>query len=617
MTVGTLRDVLAGSRSATGIVAFDRTGAAVDLAQFRRDVAHTSARLEAVSCKAGLLACADSYWTAVGLAALFVTGARAALAPALRPEGGAGHRRAHEILITDQPQGDDPQADEPQAIRLGVAAAEDGGGSTEGWGRLDARQCRLDLFTSGSTGAPKRISKSLEQLECEAQTIERLLAPRLPAGSPVHATVPHHHLYGLTFTLVWPLLSGRPFNRQPYLFWEEVFAGNLAAVVLVTSPAHLTRLAGFPPLAPDRHPALVLSAGAALPAAAAVEARLVLGRAPTEIFGSTETGAIALRDWSTYATAPMASSPAVSAADLPWSPLPGVTVAANAEGQLLVSSPFIEEQPFLGADLIRLETDGRFHALGRADDICKIEGKRISLSAVEQALRQVTGVADAAALTIDDGQPRLAAVIQLDPEGEEELRRTGAFRLGQALRRRLAEKLEPASLPKRWRFVAAIPAQAMGKRRRADLLALFEAALAEAAVAGDEPQIRDSRYDKAGNGATRLELDLYIDPALPQLDGHFPGLPIVPGVALVDWAARLAQRHLQIGDGVVRSLQVKFRRLMQPGQVVTLVLEHQPASDKLAFTYREGDEILASGRFPVAGPAHSGPARSGPLSVAP
>jgi acyl-coenzyme A synthetase/AMP-(fatty) acid ligase len=607
MTGGTMRDVLAGSRPAGGIVAFDRSGDIVDLAQFRRDVAHTAARLEVVSCKAGLLACADSYWTAVGLAALFVTGAKAALAPASRPEVEVGLRLADEILITDQ-----PQADDPQAIQLGAAFGDNEAVMTDGWGRLDARQCRLDLFTSGSTGAPKRISKSLEQLECEAQTIESLLAPRLPAASPVHATVPCHHLYGLTFSLVWPLLSGRPFNRQPYLFWEEAFAGNLASVVLVTSPAHLTRLAGFPPLDSGQHPALVLSAGAALPAAAAAEARHVLGLAPTEIFGSTETGAIALRDWTGYATAPMASSPALPQVDLPWSPLPGVTVAANAEGQLLVSSPFIEEQPFLGADMIRLESDGRFHALGRADDICKIEGKRVSLSAVEQALRQLTGIADAAALTTDDGQPRLAAVIQLDPEGEKELRQAGAFRLGQALRRRLAEKLEAASLPKRWRFVAAIPAQAMGKRRRADLLALFDEGPAQTAVAGDEPAIRDSRYDKAENGAARLELDLYIDPDLPQLDGHFPGLPIVPGVALVDWAARLAQRHLQLGDGVVRSLQVKFRRLMPPGQVVTLVLEHQQAGDKLTFTYRQGDEILASGRFPVSRPAHSGPSSVSP-----
>ncbi|HWT99454.1 MAG TPA: AMP-binding protein, partial [Terriglobales bacterium] len=574
--------MLAGSRPAADIVAFDRTGAVVDLAQFHRDVGHTAAWLEALSCKAGLLACADGYWTAVGLAALFVTGAKAALAPALRPEGGASYRRTDEILITDQ-----PPADDPRAIQLGVAAAGDEVAATDGWARFDPRQCRLDLFTSGSTGAPKRISKSLEQLEREAQTIESLLAPLLPAGSQVHATVPHHHLYGLTFSLVWPLLSRRPFNRQPYLFWEDVFAADLASAVLVTSPAHLTRLAGFPPLEANRHPALVLSAGAALPAAAAAEARLVLGRAPTEIFGSTETGAIAVRDWN-------ASSAVTAQADLPWSPLPGVVVTADADGRLLVSSPFIEEQPFLGADLITLEADGRFHALGRADDICKIEGKRISLTAVEQSLRQLAGIADAAALVIDDGQPRLAAVIQLDPAGIEELQQNGAFRLGQALRRRLAGTLEPASLPKRWRFVTAIPAQAMGKRRRADLLALFDGPLAETAGAGDEPQIRDRRYDKAGNGAIRLELDLYVDPALPQLDGHFPGLPIVPGVALVDWAARLAQRHLQIGDGVVRSLQVKFRRLMQPGQVVTLVLEHQVAGDKLAFTYRDGDEILAS-----------------------
>ena len=78
---------------------------------------------------------------------------------------------------------------------------------------------------------------------------------------------------------------------------------------------------------------------------------------------------------------------------------------------------------------------------------------------------------------------------------------------------------------------------------------------------------------------------------------NIPGFPVVPGVALVDWAVRLAGRYLQIGDGVARALQVKFRRIVAPGNVITLVLEHHPARNRLAFTYRQGEQIFASGTF--------------------
>ncbi|HVJ42888.1 MAG TPA: AMP-binding protein [Dongiaceae bacterium] len=575
----------AAGRAATDIVAFaDRANGGeldVDVVQFQRDIAWNAARLKSLSCRQALLVCADTYWAAVGLLALFHAGAEVAMPPGARPDSLGPFRRPGDLVVTDR---DGPSQD-------AVFLLEAGQGDASSLAILDPDRCYLDLFTSGSTGAPKRVGKSLAQLETEAQTVETVLSPQLSAATRIHATVPHHHLYGLTFGLVWPLLSGRPFNRRPHEIWETVFASNLGDAVLVTSPAHLTRLAGFNAVSGAQRPAIILSAGAALPVGAAAEALTILGRSPTEIFGSTETGAVAIRSW--------------RETDAPWSPLPGVAVAQSADGRLSVRSPFIAgTQPYLGADLIAIQPDGRFRALGRADDICKIEGKRISLSAVETQLRQLSGIAEAAALLIDDGQPRLAAVVKLDAAGAAEHAKWGSFRYGQLLRRRLSVNLDTASLPKRWRFVAEMPAHAMGKRRRADLAALFLPSAATASEA-DEPPIRERRQTAAEGGAPRLELDLFIDPALPQLEGHFPGLPIVPGVALVDWAARFAARHLQLGDGVARMLQVKFRRLITPGTVITLTLERQPAPERqpayerLTFSYRHGEQVLASGRFSV------------------
>jgi acyl-coenzyme A synthetase/AMP-(fatty) acid ligase len=459
---------------------------------------------------------------------------------------------------------------------------------------LDADHCLINLFTSGSTGQPKRIDKTLRQLEREAMAIEAFFGPQLPKATRLHATVPHHHLYGLTFGLMWPLLAGRPINRHLHEIWETVFASDLHDAVLVASPAHLTRLAGFATLEKGQRPSLILSAGAPLPAVAAAETRDLFACPPTEIFGSTETGAIAWRRWTE-------SMPL-------WSPLPGVTVHDLPDGHMSVSSPFLaSDQPFVSADLIEMQPDGRFRALGRSDDICKIEGKRISLSSVETQLLQLPGIAEAAVILLEENRPRLGAVVKLDPLGAAELARLGTFRFGQMLRRRLADKLETASLPKRWRFVDALPVRALGKRRTTDLQALFADTASTIAPAKDEPVIKATRghverehagWGRADQGrTTRIELDLFIAADLPQLDGHFPGFPVVPGVALVDWAARLALRYLQIGDGVARALQVKFRRIVAPDNLITLVLEHHPARNRLAFTYRQGEQIFASGNF--------------------
>jgi acyl-coenzyme A synthetase/AMP-(fatty) acid ligase len=70
----------------------------------------------------------------------------------------------------------------------------------------------LTLYTSGSSGAPKPIHKTLAQFNAEVHTLEAQWGA-LVGDATVLGSVPHHHIYGLLFRVFWPLAAGRAFDR--------------------------------------------------------------------------------------------------------------------------------------------------------------------------------------------------------------------------------------------------------------------------------------------------------------------------------------------------------------------------------------------------------------------
>jgi acyl-coenzyme A synthetase/AMP-(fatty) acid ligase len=322
---------------------------------------------------------------------------------------------------------------------------------------LDATACSLAFFTSGSTGTPKRVAKTLAMFEREVQTLQAVWGN--DGGSTVFATVPHQHVYGLTFKIMWPLAAGRPFRAETNEIWETLLAGLTPQAVIVSSPAHLARMAGLKPLPANRRPVRIFSAGAPLTFEAALDAERILGLRPTDIFGSTETGAIATRQQKSD--------------NEPWQLLPGLAMRCGEEGRLSLLSPHVAETWVETADLVAPAAGG-FHWLGRADRVAKIEGRRVSLTALEKALVDLTWVQNAAVIELPGHRGRLAAAIVPSGEGQERLAAIGKFRFGRLLRAALADRLEPTSAPRLWRFVENLPSAELGKRRDSDVLKLFE-----------------------------------------------------------------------------------------------------------------------------------------------
>jgi acyl-coenzyme A synthetase/AMP-(fatty) acid ligase len=115
-------------------------------------------------------------------------------------------------------------------------------------------QAPLTLYTSGSSGAPKPIRKTLAQFSAEVHTLEKQWGA-LAGNATVLGSVPHHHIYGLLFRLLWPLAAGRPFDRAISIEPQHLQAriAQCGPSVVVSTPAQLSRwpaLHGFATLSP-------------------------------------------------------------------------------------------------------------------------------------------------------------------------------------------------------------------------------------------------------------------------------------------------------------------------------------------------------------------------------
>lgn len=432
-----------------GPVALRTGGAPLTRRQFIGDLNHNIGLLRQMPNESAILYTTSLYWFAVGLFALAACRKRVIIAANDLPASLARLNDHAGLIVSDRERAFAglhhrmvPGRDVPNVA----------------WPDMDMAS-PLSFFTSGSTGAPKRIDKQLRHLVTEADAISDLFGAQQAQFRSVCGTVPHHHAYGLAFRLIWPLLSGIPFSDDTPEFLENALAELDAGAVFVASPAHLHRLDGFAPLPTAKRPACILSAGAPLDDGAAQQAQRLFGCPVTEIYGSTETGALACRQH--------------DRAGKPWRPLPSVQLAEDSSGHAMAKAPHIPGGQAELADEIRMRDGGGFDLLGRRDRIAKIEGARVSLDEVEAHLHALDDVEEA--FVILRGRPaRLAACIVPSAAGAEFLANHGAFRFNRRIRAALAIHLQAASLPRHWCFVEQLPRGALGKISQRDVETLFD-----------------------------------------------------------------------------------------------------------------------------------------------
>ncbi len=102
-------------------------------------------------------------------------------------------------------------------------------------------------------------------------------------------------------------------------------------------------------------------------------------------------------------------------------------------------------------------------------------------------------------------------------------------------------------------------------------------------------------------GECEVALELRVAPELAYFDGHFPGMPILPGVVQVDWAVRLAQQHLPVSGQFSTLEAVKFNMPVLPDTALTLVLQWDAERTRLTFSFTADARKCSSGRIVFGG----------------
>jgi len=302
---------------------------------------------------------------------------------------------------------------------------------------MDTDEVAAILFTSGTTGKPTAHAKRWGELVKGMSLLQQQLGLVEAGEGTVVATVPPQHMYGLETSVVLPAVAGFAlFDGSP--FFPEDIRRALESMpekrILVTTPLHLRSCIESDLQWPEC--SVVLSATAPLSKELATAAEEAFNAEVFEIYGSTETGAMAGRR---------------TAQEDGWRLFPSLELSQE-NGKVYVKGEHLGAVAL--SDSIKLRKDGSFSLLGRCSDMVKIAGKRAALGDLNHKLNQISGVQDG---------------VFVVPEGSErDVRRLAALVVAPELSKAdilsaLADHCDPVFLPRPLYLVEQLPRNETGK----------------------------------------------------------------------------------------------------------------------------------------------------------
>jgi len=302
----------------------------------------------------------------------------------------------------------------------------------------------LKLFTGGSTGTPKSWSKTADNLFSEAFYLTQKY--QISSEDLIVATVSPYHIYGLLFAVIIPLISSAAVFPDIPSFPSEIAAAviNNSATILASVPVHYRILRGRQISSGSLR--MAFSSAGRLPRADNEEFCRQNNIPLAEVYGSTETGGIAVR--------------VRAEGEEAYSPFETVDWQERNEN-LYVRSAYIapdahrNENGFFAAnDRIESGPNNSFFLRGRSDAVTKVGGKRVNLAEVRDKIKAQRGVEDCFVITMADSGGRESMIAALIAGERVDLKE---------LKKKLMEQLEPYARPRLLKKTANLPRTAAGK----------------------------------------------------------------------------------------------------------------------------------------------------------
>lgn len=362
----------------------------------------------------------------------------------------------------------------------------------EGDGRFETRRTRpedmaLLHFTSGTTGLPKGVMHAHRAVIAHAATAR--FALDLQDGDCYWCTADPGWVTGISYGLIAPLVCGVSMIVDREEFdpgrWYDILAGEQVSV-WYTAPTAIRMLmkAGLEPARRHAYPELrhLASVGEPLNPEAVVWGVEAFGLPFHDNWWQTETGAIMVANYPAMEVRPGSMGrpvPGVEAAVLQRTGAGVEPAAAGVVGELSLKAGwpsmfmgYLDDEArtqkcfagdwYLSGDLARVDEDGYFWFVGRADDVIKAAGHLISPFEVESALLRHPAVAQAGVIGVPDPVAGAAvkAFVELKP----------GFEAGEAQKRDIlahARRLLGAAVaPREIAFAEQLPRTRSGKIMR-------------------------------------------------------------------------------------------------------------------------------------------------------